>query len=124
MKYSEYARYTALAGAAGTLAGLLLWAGRPAPGDTLDRLLIAGVFMLPLVFAFIGLLRRRVYTAAWAAMLAVLYMSYTLAEYLVAGAHAGVRVTLGASALLFIGSALYPRLRSREGTARKPTSVS
>lgn len=111
-----------MAGAIGTIAGLLLWAGQPAAGDRGDRLLIAGMFALPVLFALIGLARRRVYTAAWTAMLAVVYMSFTLAEYIAAGDSPGLWITLVSTALLFAGSALYPRLRSREGTAHKPSA--
>lgn len=119
MKYSEHARALAMAGALGTIAGLLLWAELTATGDsapdTGDRLIIAGAFALPVLFSLIGLARRRSYTAAWTAMLAVVYMGYALAEYLTFGGAPGLWVTLVSSSLLFAGSALYPRLRSREG---------
>lgn len=120
MKYSAYARATAIAGAIGTLAGLLLWAAQAADERT-PRLIIAAIFALPLLPALIGLLRHRVYTAAWAAMLAVCYLGYALAEHLAAGGSPGLWLTLIASSLLFAGSALYCRLRAREGTAHKPT---
>lgn len=118
MKYSEHARALAMAGALGTIAGLLLWAGLTAKAhaapNTGDRLIIACAFALPVLFALIGLARRRPYTAAWAAMLAVVYMGYALAEYLTYGGTPGLWITLASSSLLFAGSALYPRLRSRE----------
>ncbi len=120
MKLSNYARAVAAIGAAGTIAGLLLWAAAPSPGAPGPRLIVAGVFSLPLLFALIGLLRGRVYTAAWAAMLAVLYMAYALMEYIVLGGSTALWLTLLSSSALFTGSALYPRLRSREGTSHKP----
>lgn len=112
--YSEYARRAALVGSTGTPLGLLLWAAQPAAGDLTDRLLIAAVFALPFIAIGMGLCGRRTYTAAWTAMLAVFYMGYALADYLVVGGSPGLWLTLCSSALLFAGSALYPRLRARE----------
>jgi len=117
MKYSSVACSVAMLGAAGTIAGLLLWAAVPVRADLLPRLLIAGAFALPIVFSLAGLARRRIYTAAWSSMLAVVYMAGTLAEYFVADMTPGKWLTLVCSSLLFAGSVLYPRLRAREGTA-------
>lgn len=123
MRYSEYARIGGMSGALGTIMGLLLWAWQPfanastGGGETLDRMIIAGLFALPVLFALSGLLRSRIYTAAWASMLAVLYMCYTLAALLTTGGTAGIGLTLAASSVLFTGCTLYPRLRAREGTA-------
>lgn len=131
MKYSEHARLIALIGALGTIAGLLLWASQTSIGQTSagpasadqasDWLIIATVFALPVLAAFIGLLRRRVYTAAWASMLAVLYMGYTLAEYIISDGSSGIWLTLASSTLLFAGCVLYPRLRMREAGAGQPS---
>lgn len=122
MKYSTYARLTGMAGALVTTAGLLLWAGQPLAdippaGDLGDRLIIAGIFSIPLLVALAGLARHRVYTAAWASMLAVVYMGYALAEFLINDAIPGLWLTLLGTSLFFAGSTLYPRLRSREFTA-------
>lgn len=118
MKYSEYARVAGMAGALGTIIGLLLWAGLSSAGRAGDWLIIAAVFALPLVFALVGLARRQTYTAAWTSMLAVIYMSFTLAEFLITGGTPGLIVTLVASSVLFAGATVYPRLRYREETAR------
>ena len=122
MKYSDYARFAAMAGAAGTAISLPFWASQATTGQFSDRLLIAAAFALPMVFAFFGLARRRVYTAGWAVMLAVLYMGYALAEYITTGPSPGLWLTLLSSSLLFAGCALYSKLRAREGTARKPSA--
>src|SRR5699024_5673247 len=94
MRRSEYARFLALFGAFGTIAGLLLWASQATTGRSSDWLIVAGLFALPMIFIVIGLARRRTYTAAWASMLAVLYVGYALAEHLINDGAAGVWLTL------------------------------
>lgn len=119
MKYSAYARCAAIVGALGTAASLLLWAAMATTGERSDWLIIAAIFCLPLTLTCIGLLRHNIRTAGWSAMLAVLYMTHALAEYVLGGSSVGLWLTLLFSSLLFAGCALYPRLRSREGSARR-----
>lgn len=119
MKYSSHARTIAMVGAVGTTIALLAWACQAGVGDIGDRLVLAVIFAVPLFATVIGLARHQVRAAGWSAMLAVLYMSHALAEYIVGGGSPGLWLTLFFSSLLFAGCALYPRLRAREGTARK-----
>lgn len=119
MKYSSHARYAAMAGALGTAASLFLWATEASVGDASDRIIIAAIFALPLLFTLIGVGRHNIRTAGWSAMLAVLYMSHAVAEYIVTGGSLGLWLTLLLSSLMFSGCALYPRLRSREGSAQR-----
>lgn len=119
MKYSAYARSAALVGALGTAASLLLWATLATTGERIDWLIIAAVFCIPLLLTCIGLARHDIRTAGWSAMLAVLYMAHALAEYVLGSASIGLWLTLLFSSLLFTGCALYPRLRSREGSAQR-----
>lgn len=119
MKYSAYARAAAIIGALGTAASLLLWATQATGGRRSDWLIIAAIFCLPLLLTCIGLLRHRIRTAGWSCMLAVMYMAHALAEYVLGGRSAGLWLTLLFSTVLFCGCALYPRLRSREGSARR-----
>jgi len=119
MKYSAFARAAAITGALGTAASLLLWAMLATTGKRSDWLIIAAVFCIPLLASCIGLARHSLRTAGWRAMLAVLYMAHALAEYTLGGRSTGLWLTLLFSSLLFAGCALYPRLRSREGSARR-----
>jgi len=119
MKYSAYARCAAIIGALGTAASLLLWAGLATTGQRGDWLIVAAIFCLPLLLSCIGLARHSIRTAGWSAMLAVLYMAHGLAEYVLGGRSPALWLTLFFSSLLFVGCALYPRLRSREGSAER-----
>src|SRR5699024_8154045 len=119
MKYSAYARGLAITGALGTAASLLLWATLATTGERSDWLIVAAIFCLPLLVTLTGLLRHSIRTAGWSAMLAVMYMAHGLAEYILGGRSVGLWLTLVFSGLLFAGCSLYPRLRSREGSAQR-----
>ena len=90
------------------IAGLVLWAG-PVAG---------GVLSLPLLAPLPGLLRRRTYTAAWASLLIVFYVSGLLAEAYAIRSRYTVGIALSSvAALEFVSLVLFVRLSARERAA-------
>lgn len=112
MKRSRYALVLAIAGNIGLLVSLFVIAG----SGTGARVL-AVVFALPLLVSLNGLCRARVYTAAWASMMALLYMAYAMVEYIAGAATLGVHLCLATSLALFVGCVVFAKWDAREQPA-------
>lgn len=115
MRWSRYALGLAIAGDAALVASLFLIAGTGVG----PRLLLAVIFSLPLLIALNGLLRARVYTAAWASMAALFYMAYAMVEYIAGVRTLAVDLCLAASIALFVGTVVFAKWDSRELEARR-----
>lgn len=109
MRLSRYALTLAVAGNVALIAAMFVIAG-PVVGE----LVLAGLFTLPLLASLNGLLRARVYTAAWASMMALFYMAYSMVEYIADAATLGVDICLAASVALFVGCVVFAKWDSRE----------
>ncbi|GAB3681528.1 DUF2069 domain-containing protein [Salinisphaera aquimarina] len=109
MKLSRYALAVAVIGNIVLIADMFIIAGHGT-----DRLILAALFSLPLLASLNGLLRARVYTAAWASMMALFYMAYAMVEYIAGAATIGVDICLAASVALFVGCVVFAKWDSRE----------
>jgi len=109
MKLSRYALAVAVIGNIVLIADMFIIAGHGA-----DRLILAALFSLPLLASLNGLLRARVYTAAWASMMALFYMAYAMVEYIAGAATIGGDICLAASLALFVGCVVFAKWDSRE----------
>lgn len=114
MKLSRYARVAALAGYLALLSWLLLWLGYLAPSAMFGQWL-TGLACLPLLLPLSGLLRGRSYTYAWASLLALVYLTFTLTEALVdPGERRYAYTAVAADLIFFVGCLFYVRWRARE----------
>lgn len=110
MRRSRYALALAVAGNITLIVTLFVIAG-----SNSARLILAALFTLPLLVSLNGLLRARVYTAAWASMMALFYMAYAMVEYIAADdATLGVDICLAASVALFVGCVVFAKWDARE----------
>lgn len=109
MRRSRYALALAVAGDIGLIASLFVIAGAGT-----DRLVLAGLFSIPLLIALNGLARARVYTAAWASMAALFYLAYAMVEYIAGAGSLGVDLCLATSLALFTGSVVFAKWDARE----------
>jgi len=112
MKRSRYALALAIAGNFGLIAALFVIADA-----TTGALVLAALFTLPLLASLNGLIRARIYTAAWASMMALFYLAYAMVEYIAGAATIGVDLCLAASLTLFIGCVVFAKWAAREKPA-------
>ncbi|MES1926507.1 DUF2069 domain-containing protein [Salinisphaera sp. T31B1] len=109
MKRSRYALTLALIGNLGLIAAICVISGRE-----FGQLVLAALFCLPLLVSLNGLVRARVYTAAWASMMALFYMAYAMVEYIAGNRSLGVDLCLAASIALFVGTVVFAKWDARE----------
>ena len=116
MRWSRYALMLAVLGNIALIASLFWIAGV----HTMERLLLASIFSLPLLASLNGLARARIYTAAWASMAALFYMAYAMVEYIAGAATLAVDLCLGASIAMFVGTVVFAKWDAREREAQGP----
>lgn len=109
MKWSRYALGLAIIGNLGLIAAIAVISGA-----STGQLVLAAIFILPLIASLNGLIRARVYTAAWASMMALFYMAFAMVEYIAGNRSMGVDICLAASILLFVGTVVFAKWDARE----------
>ncbi len=115
MKRSRYALGLAIVGNLGLIAAIAVISG----GST-GQLVLAAIFTLPLLVSLNGLARARVYTAAWASMMALFYMAFAMVEYIAGNRSLGVDICLVASIVLFVGTVVFAKWDARERPVNSP----
>ncbi|MES1932535.1 hypothetical protein T35B1_07991 [Salinisphaera shabanensis T35B1] len=113
MRWSRYALLMALFGNIALIVSLFWIAGI----HTTERLILAGIFSLPLLASLNGLARARIYTAAWASMAALFYLAYAMVEYIAGAASLAVDLCLAASIAMFVGTVVFAKWDAREREA-------
>ena len=115
MRWSRYALLLAVISNIALIVSLFWIAGV----HTMERLLLASIFSLPLLASLNGLARARIYTAAWASMAALFYMAYAMVEYISGVATLAVDLCLGASIAMFVGTVVFAKWDAREREATR-----
>lgn len=104
-----------LTGYFGLLGLLTAWVTWLSPPTVLPISLVLLVGVGPLLFPLRGLLHGRPYTFAWTSFLALLYFTHGIVEVYSSPSDRLLAVAeIGFSGLLYVGSTLYARFRSRE----------
>ena len=114
----------ALTGYFGLFGVLLLWYAWLEPSNRLPTALVLILLVGPLLVPLRGLLHGRPYTYAWTSFLALFY--FMVGVFNVAGpmVHPWMAwLEIGFSILLFLGTVLYARSRSREWRAATNGSI-
>lgn len=112
MRRSRYALCLAVAGNLGLIGAIAVISGTDR-----GQLVLSAVFVLPLLISLNGLLRARIYTAAWASMMALFYMAFAMVEYIAGNRALGVDICLVASIALFVGTVVFSKWDAREQPA-------
>jgi uncharacterized membrane protein len=120
---SALSRTLTLGGYFGLLAILMLWPTWLSPPQRLPVALVLILLIPPLLFPLRGLLAGKIYTHAWTGFLALGYFLVGAVEgFANPAARLPALVTAGASLVLFAGSQLFVRSRSRERRSREDRS--
>lgn len=115
MRRSRYALGLAIVGNLGLIAAIAVISG-----TEFGQLVLSAIFILPLLISLNGLLRSRIYTAAWASMLALFYMAFAMVEYIAGNRALGVDICLAASIALFVGTVVFAKWDAREQAVEAP----
>ena len=111
----RFLRLLALGGYLGLLARAMAWPTLLAPPERVPVVVALVLMSGPLLFPLRGMLHGRVYTHAWASMLALAYVAHAIVEL---WANPGRRWLAGAELLFsvafFFGAMFYTRYRARE----------
>ncbi|PSW09785.1 DUF2069 domain-containing protein [Photobacterium sanctipauli] len=114
-KSTRSLRYAALTANLSLLGWVGLWQSTISPHPHLNNLVIAGMWILPLLFPLKGILEGKPYTHAWANFILMFYFLHALTILWVdEGERWLAIVELGLTTCAFVANILFARMRGRE----------
>ncbi|MGF1733325.1 hypothetical protein BIT28_14920 [Photobacterium proteolyticum] len=114
-KSTQNLRYSALIANLSLILWVGVWQSTLSPHPHLNSFVLAGMWVLPMLFPLKGILEGRPYTHAWANFILMLYFLHALTILWIDGGERLLAlVELGITSWAFVSNILFARHRGRE----------